>query len=161
MPYKALITALAVLTLLVTGCSNLRFPGVYRIDIPQGNFVTEDMLADLEPGMTEDQVRYLLGQPTLIDPFTPDTWFYPMVYRPGQGETIRQRIVVHFENELYSHHEGAVIDDFRSKVTGQQDRDLEQQLRDQEREAETAPQPAPGGQPGPGPVPTDPGMPPM
>lgn len=168
MRHITVFTLLLAGTLLLSACETLRFPGVYRIDIPQGNFVTEDMLAQLEPGMTPDQVRYVLGQPTLRDPFTPDTWFYPMVYQPGRGDTVRQRIVVHFENEQYVRHEGAVIEDFRSKVTGQQDRDLEQQLREQEREAQqdgqqTVPGQPPGQPPaqGPGPIPTDPGVPPI
>ena len=62
-----------LLTVLLAGCSSLRFPGVYRIDIPQGNVVTGEMLADLEPGMTPEQVRFVLGPSTLTDPFTPDT----------------------------------------------------------------------------------------
>lgn len=162
MPHKAAIVLLLTSSLLLSACSALRFPGVYRIDIPQGNFVTEDMLAQLEQGMSPDQVRYVLGQPTLVDPFTPDTWYYPMVYQPGQGERVTQRIVVHFEDEQYTRHEGSVIDDFRNRVTGQQDRDLEEQLREQEREAESAgPQVVPPPTQGPGPVPTDPGLPPI
>ena len=137
-----------ILALVVSGCSALRFPGVYRIDIPQGNFVTEDMLGQLQPGMTPDQVRYVLGQPTLIDPFTPDAWFYPMVYQPGRGKKVEQRIVVHFDNGVYAWHEGEVIEDFRRKVTGQQDRELQERLRQQERDRESAPSVPPSAEPG-------------
>ena len=144
---QILTASLLVLTLLSAGCSSLRFPGVYRIDIPQGNFVTEDMLGQLQPNMTPEQVRYVLGQPTLVDPFTPDMWFYPMVYQPGRGQKVEQRIVVHFDNGLYSHHEGEVIKDFRRRVTSQQDRELQERLREQERARQggDVPQPpAPG-----------------
>jgi outer membrane protein assembly factor BamE len=119
-----LLTAILALTVLTAGCSNIRFPGVYRIDIPQGNFVTEDMLDQLNPGMSPEQVRYVMGMPTLIDPFTPDTWFYLMTLQPGKGDTVEQQIVVHFREGSYSHHEGEVIADFRSKVTAPQDREL-------------------------------------
>ena len=95
-----------LLTVLLAGCSSLRFPGVYRIDIPQGNVVTGEMLADLEPGMTPEQVRFVLGPPTLTDPFTPDTWFYLLHYQTGNAETVEQQIVVFFEGGQYSHYDG-------------------------------------------------------
>lgn len=133
MRFMLLISAL-ILTVLTTGCSNLRFPGVYRIDIPQGNFVTEDMLKQLSPGMTPEQVRYVMGMPTLVDPFTPDTWFYLMNLRPGKGEVVEQEIVVHFRDGSYSHHEGEVIADFRSKVIAPQDRELASRADQQRRE---------------------------
>ena len=53
------VTLLVTALLALSGCSSLRFPGVYRIDIPQGNFVTEDMLAELKPGMTPAQITRL------------------------------------------------------------------------------------------------------
>ena len=57
------VTLLVTALLALSGCSSLRFPGVYRIDIPQGNFVTEDMLAELKPGMivTVEPGIYLPG----------------------------------------------------------------------------------------------------
>ncbi|MFN3714700.1 MAG: outer membrane protein assembly factor BamE [Alcanivoracaceae bacterium] len=130
----ASLIALLVAALVVSGCSTLRFPGVYRIDIPQGNFVTEDMLNQLNPGMSPDQVRYVLGMPTLVDPFTPDTWFYLMSLQPGKGDPVEQQIVVHFRDGGYSHHDGEVIADFRSKVGASQDRELASQA-DQQRRA--------------------------
>ena len=123
-PVALILTAL----LATTGCSTLRFPGVYRIDIPQGNFVTEDMLGELQPGMSPEQVRYVLGAPTLVDPFTPDKWFYLMTYRPGKGDNVSQQIVLHFENGTYSHYDGEVIEDFRKKTSSQQDRELQRKL---------------------------------
>ena len=136
---KSIILIVVTLITLV-GCSNLRFPGVYRVDIPQGNFVTDDMIDQLRPGMTRDQVRYVMGVPTLKDPFTPDAWYYLMTYQPGRGELVEQQIVVFFDGDSYTHHEGKVIDDFRTRVSGQQDRDLREraETRDRERPAEPA-----------------------
>src|SRR5690606_22829512 len=96
-PMPRIIALFAILTTLLAGCSSLRFPGVYRIDIPQGNVVTEDMLSGLRPGMTPEQVRFVLGPPTLTDPFTPNTWYYLLQYQPGNGEMVEQQIVVHFD----------------------------------------------------------------
>lgn len=132
---KPLIPILVLLALL-SGCSTLRFPGVYRIDIPQGNFVTTDMLAQLQPGMTPDQVRYVLGVPTLVDPFTPDTWFYLMTYQPGKGEPVDQQIVVHFTDGTYSHYDGEVIPDLQGKTQAEKDLELERKAERQLEEGE-------------------------
>ncbi len=132
-----ILVSLILISLLATaGCSTLRFPGVYRIDIPQGNFVTEDMLSELQPGMSPEQVRYVLGAPTLVDPFTPDLWIYPMTYRPGEGENVSQSITVYFENGAYSRYEGEVIDDFKAKTSGRNDLELQRKAAERKDDAE-------------------------
>ena len=130
--YKHL-TLITVVLMFAVGCTSLRFPGVYRIDIPQGNFVTAEMLEQLEQGMSQDHVRHILGAPTLTDPFTPDQWFYLMTYRPGQGDVLKQQVTVFFEQDAYSHYEGEVIDNLYAKTTRRHDRQLEQRVRDNER----------------------------
>lgn len=132
-----LLPIILFLSMLAVGCSSIRFPGVYRIDIPQGNFITKDMLAELRPGMTPDQVLYVLGEPILTDPFTQDTWFYPMVYKPGKGETTEQSIVVHFEQGAYSHYDGEVADSMGKTLATEQDKELERRLEEQRREQDT------------------------
>jgi outer membrane protein assembly factor BamE len=48
---KLMLTGLTFLGLAaLAGCS---FPGVYKIDIQQGNVVTQDMIDQLRPGMTQ------------------------------------------------------------------------------------------------------------
>lgn len=142
---KTLLTLMVAA--LIAGCDTLRFPGVYRIDIPQGNFVTEDMLTELRPGMTPEQVRYVLGPPTLQDPFTEGSWRYLMRYIPGDGDTVEQQIIVHFDNQRYSHYEGEVVDDLKSKTSGRSDRELQEKARQRqgadEDEAEPELDPAP------------------
>ncbi len=104
-------TALLICMLLLTGCSGLRFPGVYRIDIEQGNIVTDDMLAKLKAGMDESQVRYVMGTPQLTDPFHADRWVY--AYRlqrgGGNGEIIEGKVVLTFENGALARWEGNTV----------------------------------------------------
>ena len=133
MPRIAAILTATLLTttaLTLTGCEGLRFPGVYRIDIPQGNFVTEDMLNELKPGMTRDQVCFVIGAPTLVDPFTPNVWFYPMTYRPGKGEPSSQRITVYFDGDTYTHYSGEVLDDLKAKTSADKDRQLHEKAQE-------------------------------
>lgn len=71
----------------------------YRPDIQQGNFVSEEMLAQLKEGMTRDQVRFVLGTPLLADIFHADRWDYPFRLARGSGETTSSRVVVYFDKE--------------------------------------------------------------
>ena len=57
----------------------------YRIDVRQGNYVTQEMVSQLKPGQTKDQVRFILGTPVLADVFHANRWDY--VYRLQKGST--------------------------------------------------------------------------
>jgi outer membrane protein assembly factor BamE len=78
-----------------------KIPGIYRIPIRQGNLVTQEMVNELKPGMTKQQVRYLLGTPLLIDTFNEDRWEYLYTNRPGSQtlrvETEKKRLALLFQ----------------------------------------------------------------
>jgi outer membrane protein assembly factor BamE len=71
----------------------------YRIDVQQGNFIDQEMIARLKPGMTRAQVRFILGTPLIADPFNPDRWDYLYYNRPkGRLKDVR-RLTVYFEGD--------------------------------------------------------------
>ena len=70
----------------------------YRPTIQQGNFISEEMLAQLKVGMTRDQVRFILGTPLLADVFHADRWDYPFRLARGNGETTSSRVTVFFKD---------------------------------------------------------------
>lgn len=70
----------------------------YRIDVQQGNLVTQDMVAQLKADMSKDQVRFLLGTPLISDIFHSDRWDYVFMLKPGRGEVQRRQITLFFEN---------------------------------------------------------------
>ena len=74
-------------------------PGVYRIDIQQGNIVDQEMLDQIEIGMERRKVRFILGTPLLIDPFNQDRWDYVYSLRRGSGEKVMQRVSVYFADD--------------------------------------------------------------
>jgi outer membrane protein assembly factor BamE len=84
-----------------SGCSYVpHIPGItpYRIEIQQGNFVSSDMLEQLRPGMSKEQVRLVLGTPLLTDIFHADRWDY-VFWRDKPGEKREQRkLTVFFED---------------------------------------------------------------
>ena len=76
------------------------FPGVYKIGIPQGNIITQDMVDQLRPGMTKRQVIFVMGTPLVRDPYHQDRWDYIYSYQPGGGVRGQERISVFFQNDL-------------------------------------------------------------
>ena len=74
-------------------------PGVYRIDIQQGNIVDQEMLDQLEIGMEQRKVRFVLGTPLLVDPFNQDRWDYFYSLRPGSGPEVKQRVSLYFVDD--------------------------------------------------------------
>lgn len=74
---------LTALALSVGACSlpqikvpDLKIPRVYKLSVQQGNVITQEMVDRLEPGMTRNQVEYVMGRPVLQDPFDDDQWVY-------------------------------------------------------------------------------------
>ena len=55
---------------------DLKIPRVYKLSVQQGNVITQEMVDRLEPGMTRNQVEYVMGRPVLKDPFDDDQWVY-------------------------------------------------------------------------------------
>ena len=62
---------------------------VYRPDIKQGNFLKPNMIAQVKPGMTEAQVRFVLGPPMIRDPFHPDRWDYVYYNLPSSLSPVK------------------------------------------------------------------------
>lgn len=71
----------------------------YRPDIQQGNFVSEEMLAQLKVGMTQDQVRFIFGTALLTDPFHGNRWDYAFRLSKGNGEITTSRVIVFFDKD--------------------------------------------------------------
>lgn len=86
-----------------------RFLGIfspYRVDIQQGNFVSKEIVAQLKPGMTQEQVIFILGKPLLTDMFHADRWDYDFRLEKGNGEILTSKVIVFFKDSLLDHYEG-------------------------------------------------------
>jgi outer membrane protein assembly factor BamE len=70
----------------------------YRIDIQQGNYVSQEMVAQLKPGMSKEQVRFVLGTPLVTDIFHADRWDYIYYRELPDGSRKQHAIAVHFED---------------------------------------------------------------
>lgn len=102
--------SIIALALLLPACSYIPMaPSVYKIDIQQGNVVTQDMLSRLKPGMTRSQVRFALGTPLVTDVFHPNRWDYVYRYQKAGELTEQRRVTVVFENDVLLRVEGDVV----------------------------------------------------
>jgi outer membrane protein assembly factor BamE len=106
--HRLLLLTCAIATgALLAGCESLQrtdsflgFITPYRIDIVQGNAVTKEQAAQVQPGLTRLQVRDILGTPLVADPFHASRWDYIFTLRrPGTGVQ-RRSVVVLFEGDV-------------------------------------------------------------
>ncbi len=96
--YKKLALILLMTTgLLLSGCSGI-LPDTYRIDIPQGNLVTQAKVDSVQAGMNRRQVQHILGSPLLVDTFNQDRWDYFYSIDTVKGTTIQHHITVVFKD---------------------------------------------------------------
>jgi len=86
---------------LIAACSyKPSFIHEYKIDIQQGNVLTQEMVSQLKPGQTRDQVRFLLGTPLVADIFHQQRWDYLYRYLNGQtGGVESRKFTVFFDGE--------------------------------------------------------------
>jgi outer membrane protein assembly factor BamE len=82
----------------LAACTMPRIPGItpYKIDIQQGNFISQDMVAQLKAGMSKDQVRIALGTPLLTDVFHADRWDYVYWREAPDGKRESRRLAIFF-----------------------------------------------------------------
>ncbi len=77
-----------------------KVPGItpYRMVIQQGNFISQEMVAQLKPGMTKEQVRFILGTPLVTDIFHAERWDYVFFREMPNGKREQRNLSVVFEN---------------------------------------------------------------
>jgi outer membrane protein assembly factor BamE len=107
-----LLAVLALAAALGAGCNFApRIPGItpYRMEIQQGNFVSQEMVAQLKPGMTKEQVRFILGTPMVTDIFHPDRWDYVYWREASDGTREQRKLTVLFEKGELARLDGDVV----------------------------------------------------
>ena len=92
-PVKLLLT-LGLVSLL-WGCS------IHRMDVQQGNALTQEMLEKLVVGMDQRKVRRIAGTPLIADPFRTDRWDYIYTFKHGvTNEEQYSYVTLFFEKEV-------------------------------------------------------------
>jgi len=101
---------LAVAVLVLAGCSSIsRLLDAYTIDIQQGNYVSQEMVSRLKPGMSKEQVRFVMGTPLLTDIFHANRWDYVYYHKVPGGKTVERKLAVFFKDGRLDRLEGDVV----------------------------------------------------
>jgi outer membrane protein assembly factor BamE len=83
----------------LAGCSWVPSWGVYKIDVNQGNYVTQDVIGRLKAGQSRSQVRLLLGTPLVADAFHGDRWDYVYRFESGGKLLEEHKFTVEFKDD--------------------------------------------------------------
>jgi len=110
---------LAALTLALvglTGCSTpsqladtSRWSLGYRLDVQQGNVITQEMLAQLQPGMDKKKVTLIMGAPVIKDTFHSNRWDYVYTFTKGRKQTRSRHVTLIFEDDKLAQVTGGVV----------------------------------------------------
>ena len=100
----------------LSACGGFNFPGVYKINIQQGNIIDPKQVVQLKLGMSEEQVRYLLGSPLIHDSFTPQRWDYIFRIKQGDGTVVQSKLRLDFEDRLLANMSGDAIEKSQESV---------------------------------------------
>lgn len=112
MPPMLTVAVAAAAAVFLTACSKLpTIPGVtpYRMDIQQGNYVSQEMVSQLKPGMSREQVRFVLGTPLITDIFHAERWDYVYWREPAHGPREQRRLAVFFQDGKLVRVDGDVV----------------------------------------------------
>lgn len=113
MPMLRTTLVSVILTIMLSACGGGKWGFPYRPDVQQGNWVTTSKINQLEVGMSREQVRYILGTPTLQNVFRSDRWDYPYYNKPGYGTTEQRLFTVWFEGDVVSRWSGDEHPDYQ------------------------------------------------
>jgi len=99
------LTAL-ILTFVLSACS---FPGVYKINVQQGNIVTNEELSALTEGMSRNQVHAIMGTPLVQNPVDPNRDYYIYTFQTAGGKIKEQQIVVYYHDDMFISYEAQLL----------------------------------------------------
>jgi outer membrane protein assembly factor BamE len=106
--YCRFYCGLCCLSLTLAACT------MHRVEIQQGNVITPEMLAQLKPGMTRQQVQFVMGTAAIMDPFHQDRWDYVYILKLGKEKNEHRHVTLYFDGDQLQR----VEDDQNTAVKG-------------------------------------------
>jgi outer membrane protein assembly factor BamE len=108
---RAILLLPALALALLGGCAVPRIPGItpYKMDIQQGNYVSQEMVSQLRPGMSKEQVRFILGTPLITDIFHGERWDYVYWREDPGGKREQRKLAVFFDGGKLARLDGDVV----------------------------------------------------
>jgi outer membrane protein assembly factor BamE len=87
------LLAIITFALLTSGCA------VYKMDVQQGNSISNETVSQLKKGMSKSEVASLLGNPLMQDNFRSNRWDYIYYTGKGRKSSKQQGLTLIFANE--------------------------------------------------------------
>ena len=85
------ILSIFITVIVLSGC-------VHKMDIEQGNVITPEMVSKLHNGMSEEQVKSIMGTPMLLNTFDDNRIDYVYTLKPAYGKLTEKNITLIFRN---------------------------------------------------------------
>ena len=108
---KFIVLTLAVAAVGLSACSSERvsnFPS-YKLKVEQGNELDANKVQQLQAGMTREQVRLLLGTPSIRSAFHANRWDYQFLISRNGVVKENHNLTVYFDGDLLSRFEGSAL----------------------------------------------------
>jgi len=113
--YARILACIAAIS--ACGCAQMTQPfdsfvplitqfGVYKLDINQGNYISQDMVDKLKTGQTKAQVRTVLGTPLITSAFRDNRWDYVYEYQRNGRVREHRQFTVYFKEDALARWEG-------------------------------------------------------
>lgn len=111
---RAALTLTLAIAAALAGCNSIdgaahRVANVvtpYKVDVVQGNFVSKEQVEALQPGMSRQQVRDILGTPLVTSVFHGDRWEYVFTIKRPDVESQIRKLTVFFKGDSFARAEG-------------------------------------------------------
>ncbi|WP_347986154.1 outer membrane protein assembly factor BamE [Methylomonas sp. AM2-LC] len=90
-----------IASLTCTACTTVlsNIPGVYKLDIEQGNMIDQSMIDQLRPNMTKRQVQFIMGSPMVVDTFHEQRWDYIYSKEEAGEDRVQKRVSLYFKGD--------------------------------------------------------------
>ncbi len=105
------VAVLVCASLVLAGCAlpKLRLPRVHKLTVQQGNVITQEMIDQLKPGMTRNQVAFVMGEPVFRNTFNENRWDYIYTIELPGIFSDERRVSIFFENERLAYFTGDFV----------------------------------------------------
>lgn len=109
-----LVVCIGVALSALAGCSSIdgasqRIASIvnpYKVDVVQGNFVSREQVQALQPGMSRQQVRDILGTPLVTSVFHADRWEYVFTLKRPNQDIQTRKLTAFFKGDALDRSEG-------------------------------------------------------
>ena len=101
---RAIVYVALILLLVVSQVGCIK---IYRQDLRQGNYVTQNKIDKLKVGLSRDAVQNIMGSPVLVPTIDINRWDYYYSFVSGDRKITKQKTLsLYFEDNFLKYFDG-------------------------------------------------------